>query len=216
MYGGQSMFRRLRSQIESGNHQDNGTNNDTQSIIVHSLMERILKQGDVIAEMSATLVGIKNSLDAFKSVIQKVETNTSLTIPNLLTPIKNQVDQIPTLKKDILELQNKVEILQTSLEQFKIDQYKRINKTNTSCWFDRLFGFKQTGNNKKGKGIQSVLEKTDLNDTIQDTTQESVIPAGPKINGNMVTMTKAELQTLIFVALLTGGIIGSLLLWLTR
>ena len=126
MYGGQSMFRRLRSQIESGNHQDNGTNNDTQPIMVNSLMERILKQGDAIAQMETTLVGIKNSLDAFKSVIQKVETNTSLSIPNLFTPIKNQVEQIPVLKKEILELQNKVEILQTSLEQFKIDQYERM------------------------------------------------------------------------------------------
>jgi hypothetical protein len=89
-------------------------------------MDRALKQGDTIAQMEATLVDIKNSRNAFKSVIQKVETNTSLSIPNLLRPIQNRTDQIPTLKKDILELQNKVEILQTSLEQFKIDQYKRM------------------------------------------------------------------------------------------
>jgi len=221
MYGGQNMFRRLRNQIESGNQQDSGTTNDSQSLLIHSLMDRVLKQGDAIAEMSATLVGIKNSLDAFKSVIQKVETNTSLSIPNLLTPIKNQVDQIPILKKDILEMQNKVEILQTSLEQFKIEQYKRNNKPNTSCWWDKLVSFIQTGSNKKGKGIQSVLEKTDLIDTKQDTTQESTTQegttsTGAKQNGNTVTMTKTELQTLIFVALLTGGIIGSLLLWLTK
>ena len=88
--------------------------------------------------MPAALVDIKNSLDAFKSVIQKVETNTSLSIPNLLTPIKNQTDQIPALKKDILELQNKLEILQTSLEQFKIEQYKRMTngrgKSTCKSW----------------------------------------------------------------------------------
>jgi archaellum component FlaC len=116
MYGGQNMFRRPRNTMDSENQQDNVAKNDSQSLLIHSLMDRVLKQGDTIAEMSATLVGIKNSLDAFKSVIQKVETNTSLSIPNLLTPIKSQTDQIPTLKKDILELQNKVEILQTSLE----------------------------------------------------------------------------------------------------
>jgi len=110
---------------------------------IHSLMDRVLKQGDTIAEMEATLVGIKNSLDAFKSVIQKVETNISLSIPNLLKPIQNQVDQIPTLKKDILELQNKVEILQTSLEQFKIDQYERMTngrgKSTCKSWQTYLF-----------------------------------------------------------------------------
>ena len=126
IYGGQNMFRRPRNLTDSGNQQDSGTINDNQSILIHSLMERILKQGDAIAQMETILVGIKNSLDAFKSVIQKVETNTSLTIPNLFTPIKNQTDQISVLKKDILELQNKVEILQTSLEQFKIDQYERM------------------------------------------------------------------------------------------
>ena len=120
MYGGQNMLRRLRNPIERGNQQ-HGDISDNQALLVHSLMDRILKQGDTIAEMNATLVDIKNSLNAFKSVIQKVETNTSLTIPNLLSPIKNQTDQIPALKKDILELQNKVEILQTSLEQFKIE-----------------------------------------------------------------------------------------------
>jgi len=112
MYGGQNMFRRPRNLTDSETQQHSGTINDNQSILVHSLMDRILKQGDTIAEMNATLVGIKNSLDAFKSVIQKVKTNTSLSIPNLFAPIKNQTDQIPVLKKDILELQNKVEILQ--------------------------------------------------------------------------------------------------------
>ena len=101
-------------------------------------MERVLKQGDAIAEMETTLVDIKNSLSAFKSVIQKVETNTSLTIPNLLRPIQNQVDQIPILKKEILELQNKVKILQTSLEQFKIEQYERMTngrgKSTCKSW----------------------------------------------------------------------------------
>jgi len=118
------MFRRLRNPIERGNQQDSSTVNDNQTLLIYSLMDRILKQGDAIAQMETTLISIQNSLDAFKSVIQKVETNTSLTIPNLLKPIQNQVDQIPVLKKDILELQNKVEILQTSLEQFKIDQYE--------------------------------------------------------------------------------------------
>jgi hypothetical protein len=116
------------------------------------------------------------------------------------------------LKKDILELQNKVEILQTSLEQFKIDQYKRTNKANSTCWWDKLFGFKQAGTNKKG--IPAVLDKTGLDDTTE-TTQDCV-PAGPQFNGNTVTMTKAELQTLLFVALVVGGVIGSLLLMLTR
>jgi len=81
------MFRRLRTITDGGNQQDSSTINDSQALLVHSLMERILKQGDTLLEMEATLVGIKNSLDAFKSVIQKVETNTSLTIPNLLKPI---------------------------------------------------------------------------------------------------------------------------------
>ena len=106
-------------------------------------MERVLKQGDAITEMSATLVGIKNSLDTFKSVIQKVETNTSLSIPNLLKPIQNQTDQIPALKKDMLELQNKVKILQTSLEQFKIEQYERMTngrgKSTCKSWQTCLF-----------------------------------------------------------------------------
>ena len=108
MYGGQNMLRRLRNPLELGSQQHSDIN-ENQSLLIHSLMERILKQGDTIAEMEATLVGIKNSLSAFKSVIQKVETNTSLSIPNLFTPIKNQTDQIPALKKDILELQNKVD-----------------------------------------------------------------------------------------------------------
>jgi len=136
------MFRRLRNPIAFGNQQDS-TINDSQALLVHSLMERILKQGDAIAQMETTLVGIKNSLDAFKSVIQKVETNTSLSIPNLFTPIKNQTDQIPALKKDILELQNKVEILQTSLEQFKIEQYERMTngrgKSTCKSWQTCLF-----------------------------------------------------------------------------
>ena len=93
--------------------------------------------------MPATLVDIKNSLDTFKSVIQKVETNTSLSIPNLLTPIKNQTDQIPALKRDILEMQNKAEILQISLEQFKIDQYERMTngrgKSTCKSWQTCLF-----------------------------------------------------------------------------
>jgi septation ring formation regulator EzrA len=126
------MLRRLRHLTDIGNQQvchgsqQSSTINDSQAFLIHSLMDRVLKQGDAITEMETTLMGIKNSLDAFKSVIQKVETNTSLSIPNLLTTIKNQTDQIPTLKKEILELQNKVEILQTSLEQFKIEQHERM------------------------------------------------------------------------------------------
>ena len=143
------MLRRLRHLTDVGNQQvyynsqQSGTINDSQTFLIHSLMDRVLKQGDTIAEMSAILVDIKNSLNAFKSVIQKVETNTSLSIPNLLTPIKNQTDQIPALKKDILELQNKVEILQTSLEQFKIDQCERMtnNRGKSTCksWQTCLF-----------------------------------------------------------------------------
>jgi len=68
MYGGQNMLRRLRNLTDSGNQQ-HSTINDSQSLLVHSLMDRVLKQGDAIAQMEATLVGIKNSLDAFKSVI---------------------------------------------------------------------------------------------------------------------------------------------------
>jgi hypothetical protein len=137
------MLKRLRNQMDCRNQQDSGTINDSQAFLIHSLMDRVLKQGDNIAEMSATLVGIKNSLSAFKSVIQKVETNTSLTIPNLLRPIQNQVDQIPILKKEILELQSKVEILQTSLEQFKIEQYERMTKgrgkSTCKSWQSCLF-----------------------------------------------------------------------------
>jgi len=62
------MLRRLRNLTDSGNQQ-HSTINDSQSLLVHSLMDRVLKQGDAIAQMEATLVGIKNSLDAFKSVI---------------------------------------------------------------------------------------------------------------------------------------------------
>jgi len=143
MYLGQNMLKRLRNQLDCRNQQYSGNINDNQAFLLHSLMDRVLKQGDTIAEMETTLVGIKNSLDAFKSVIQKVETNTSLSIPNLLTPIKNQVDQIPALKKDILELQNKVEILQTSLEQFKIEQHERMTndrgKSTCKSWQTCLF-----------------------------------------------------------------------------
>ena len=142
MYGGQNMFRKLRNPIALGNQQDNAIN-DSQALLIHSLMDRVLKQGDAIAEMETTLVDIKNSLNTFKSVIQKVETNTSLSIPNLFVPIKNQVDQIPALKKDILELQNKVEILQTSLEQFKIEHYERMTngrgKSTCKSWQTCLF-----------------------------------------------------------------------------
>jgi len=98
------MLRKLRNPMYRESQQQSGIVNENQSLLIHSLMERILKQGDAIAEMETTLVSIKNSLDAFKSVIQKVETNTSLSIPNLFTPINNQTDQIPALKKDILEL----------------------------------------------------------------------------------------------------------------
>jgi len=137
------MLKRLRNQMDCRNQQDSGTINDSQTFLIHSLMDRVLKQCDTIAEMSATLVGIKNSLPAFKSVIQKVETNTSLTIPNLLRPIQNQVDQIPILKKEILELQSKVEILQTSLEQFNIEQYERMTngrgKSTCKSWQTCLF-----------------------------------------------------------------------------
>ena len=211
------MLKRLISQMECRSQQQNGSINDSQAFLIHSLMERVLKQGDTIAEMETTLVDIKNSLSAFKSVIQKVETNTSLSIPNLLAPIKNQVDQIPILKKEILELQNKVEILQTSLEQFKIEQYNRNNKTSTNCWWDKLFGLIQTGKSKKGKGISAVLERTGVDYTKQESdTQEGTASTGVKQDENTVTMTKKELQTLIFVALLTGGIIGSLLLMLTK
>jgi hypothetical protein len=117
MYGGQNMLRRLRQLTDIGNQQQN-TINDSQTFLIHSLMDRVLKQGDAIAEMETTLVDIKNRLDAFKSVIQKVETNTSLSIPNLLTPIKNQTDQIPVLKKTCLNCKQDG-ILQTSLEQFR-------------------------------------------------------------------------------------------------
>jgi hypothetical protein len=104
------------------------------------------------------------------------------------------------------------------LEQFKIEQYKRNNKTNTNCWWDKLVGFIQTGKSKKGKGIQAVLERTGTdNDVKQESgTQEGATSVSIKQDGNTVTMTKAELQTLVFVALLTGGIIGSLLMWLTK
>jgi len=68
MYGGQNMLRRLRNPLEREN-QHHSDINENQSLLIHSLMERILKQGDAIAEMETTLVGIKNSLDAFKSVI---------------------------------------------------------------------------------------------------------------------------------------------------
>jgi hypothetical protein len=143
MHGRQNMLKRLRNQMDCRNQQDSGTINDSQAFLIHSLMDRVLKQCDTIAEMSATLVGIKNSLDTFKSVIQKVETNTSLTIPNLLKPIQNQTDQIPALKKDMLELQNKVKILQTSLEQFKIEQYERMTnergKSTCKSWQTCLF-----------------------------------------------------------------------------
>ncbi|MFP3254551.1 MAG: hypothetical protein RXN95_05725 [Hydrogenobaculum sp.] len=148
MYGGQNMLRRLRNPIALGNQQvchdkQHSTINDSQALLVHSLMDRVLKQGDAIVQMETTLVDIKNSLDAFKSVIQKVETNTSLSIPNLFVPIKNQTDQIPALKKDILELQNKVEILQTSLEQFKIEHYERMTngrgKSTCKSWQTCLF-----------------------------------------------------------------------------
>ena len=136
------MTKRPRNPMDIGNQQ-HSTINDSQALLVHSLMDRVLKQGDTIAQMEATLVGIKNSLDAFKSVIQKVETNTSLSIPNLFAPIKNQTDQIPALKKDILELQNKVEILQTNLEQFKIDQHERMTngrgKSTCKSWQTCLF-----------------------------------------------------------------------------
>jgi len=137
------MLKRLRNQIDGGNQQHSATINESQAFLIHSLMDRVLKQGDTIAEMEATLVGIKNRLDAFKSVIQKVETNTSLSIPNLLKPIQNQTDQIPALKKDMLELQNRVEILQTSLEQFKIEQYERMTngrgKSTCKSWQTCLF-----------------------------------------------------------------------------
>jgi len=216
MYGGQNMFRRPRNPMDSETQQ-HSTINDNQAFLIHSLMDRILKQGDTISQMESTLVGIKNSLDAFKSVIQKVETNTSLSIPNLFAPIKNQTDQIPALKKDILELQNKVEILQTSLEQFKIDQYNRTNKSHATCWFKKMFVSIQEGNNKKGKGIPAVLEKSDLNDTTQEDHMQNGDPQPDATqNGNTVTITKQELQTLIFVALITGGIIGSLLLLTVR
>ena len=68
MYEGQNMLRRLRNLTDGGNQQ-HSTINDSQSFLIHSLMDRVLKGGDAIAEMEATLVGIKNSLDAFKSVI---------------------------------------------------------------------------------------------------------------------------------------------------
>jgi hypothetical protein len=109
-----------------------------------------------------------------------------------------------------------VEILQTSLEQFKIEQYKRTNNEKNTCWWDKLYGFLQTRNNKKVKGIPAVLDKTGLGDTTQDNTQESGTSKGTIQDGNTVTMSKQELQTLIFVALLTGGIIGSLLLMTVR
>jgi len=62
------MLRRLRNPMYRDSQQDS-TINDSQFLLIHSLMERILKQGDIIAQMEAKLVGIKNSLCAFKSVI---------------------------------------------------------------------------------------------------------------------------------------------------
>jgi len=59
MYGGQNMFRRLRNPMYRESQQQSGIVNDSQSLLIHPLMERILKQGDAIAQMEATLVDIK-------------------------------------------------------------------------------------------------------------------------------------------------------------
>jgi len=58
MYGGQNMFRRPRNLTDSGNQQ-HITINDSQSLLIYSLMDRVLKQGDAIVQMEATLVGIR-------------------------------------------------------------------------------------------------------------------------------------------------------------
>ena len=53
MYGGQNILRRLRNLTDCGNQQ-HSTINDSQSLLIHSLIDRVLKQGDTIAEMEAT------------------------------------------------------------------------------------------------------------------------------------------------------------------
>jgi len=53
------MFRRLRNPMYRESQQQSGIVNDSQSLLIHPLMERILKQGDAIAQMEATLVDIK-------------------------------------------------------------------------------------------------------------------------------------------------------------
>jgi len=58
------MFRRPRNTMDSGNQQ-HSTINDSQTIIVYSLMDRVLKQGDAIEQMEATLVGISYSWSSF-------------------------------------------------------------------------------------------------------------------------------------------------------
>jgi len=49
VYVGQNMLKRLISQMDCRSQQDSGTINDSQSILIHSLMDRVLKQGDTIA-----------------------------------------------------------------------------------------------------------------------------------------------------------------------
>jgi hypothetical protein len=49
MYGGQNMWKKLISQMDCRSQQDSGGINDSQSILIHSLMDRVLKQGDTIA-----------------------------------------------------------------------------------------------------------------------------------------------------------------------
>jgi hypothetical protein len=43
------MLKRLRNQMDCRSQQDSGTINDSQSLLIHSLMDRVLKQGDTIA-----------------------------------------------------------------------------------------------------------------------------------------------------------------------
>jgi len=45
------MFRRPRTITDAGSQQHSGTINDSQAFLIHSLMERVLKQGDTIAQM---------------------------------------------------------------------------------------------------------------------------------------------------------------------
>jgi hypothetical protein len=49
MYGRQNMLKRLRTTTDSVSQQHSGTVNDNQAFLIHSSMDRVLKQGDTIA-----------------------------------------------------------------------------------------------------------------------------------------------------------------------